>query len=63
MVHIYNLLPQATVDAPSVQEFQTKLTVMCRMKLEKGDRKWATWLSARTYDYRTLVHNRRFVLQ
>ena len=63
MVNVYNLLPQAFVEAPSVTEFQSKLTAVCREKCKYNDNNWKVWLNARGYALNTLASNDYFILR
>ena len=40
MVFVYNRLPQAVVDSPSVAAFQRHLTRMARERCQNGDSQW-----------------------
>ena len=57
MTHIYNNLPQGLVDAPSVKKFQSLLTGMARIRLERHQwyellisKDWSAFFSMRYYD-------------
>ena len=39
-VRIYNVLPQALVDADSVENFQGKLTQLAKMRAQDGNEEW-----------------------
>ena len=50
LVNVYNALPQCVVDAGTVQEFQTALTVAARKFADMQHPKWQTFLAAREWD-------------
>ena len=45
LVREYNLLPQATVDAPTVKEFQSRLQRLVRNEAQRGSSSWSRCLA------------------
>ena len=39
-ISIYNVLPQALIDTPSVPMFQAKLTQLTKIRAQSGDETW-----------------------
>ena len=39
-IRVYNTLPQDVVDATTVANFQSKLTLLCKQRAESGDENW-----------------------